>query len=200
MLSPSSLINRWTTPAGAAIRIGVIEALAANQDLRVVLRRLPGADEVFDWLDLRGIDLSGLTIRTNEFVAASLDFACLDRCHFKGAILDNASLLYTAFNHATFSRTQMQSVKALHASFDGANFNGVLAMNADLSYGSFHGAVIVNSDFGKCRCACTTFSNSALHEAKFDEATLGHVNFSGARASNCSFKDTTVFKTVLPSR
>src|SRR4051812_24916510 len=111
MLRPKELIDRWNTTTGKAIRHRAIAALVSSSDIRPILRDLEGADEVFDWMDLRGIDLSRLSFSSDSFHLVSLDFACLDYCEFLNGHFDNSSLLYATFNHAKFIGTQMTSAK-----------------------------------------------------------------------------------------
>lgn len=198
MLRPNELIDRWKTVAGTAIRERVIAALMANVDIRLILKELPGADEVFNWTDFRGIDLSHFTLSSDLFVAASLDFACLNHCEFTNSAFDNASLLYATFDGAKFFRTQITEAMILHASFENATFEKVLMMGSNLSYSSFRRAIIVESSLERCKCICSNFGDSILQRIDFDGATLAHVNFSGAKTIDSKFEGTRIHNTILP--
>jgi uncharacterized protein YjbI with pentapeptide repeats len=199
MLSPNELVDRWKTSAGAALRDRVISALLTNEDIRPILKKLPGSEEIFDWTDLRGIDLSGLSLSTGSFVAASLDFGCFDGCRFTRTFFDNASLLYARFNGAKLIKSQITAALVLHSSFEHADFEEVLLMTSNISYCSFHEAVLKDCDFGRCRCVSDDFANATIHRVNFESANLAHVKFSGAHNFGSNFQGAKLHETVLPN-
>lgn|GEM_PF-4950244 len=198
MYSPSDLIERWKTSAGIKIRQRVIDALCENVDVRPILRDLPGAEEVFDWTDFRGIDLSGLRISTGMFVAASVDFARFENCRFEKTFFDNARLPYTNFDNAEIIDSQMTSVVLLHASFRGSLMTNVLLMGSEVSFSDFNQAKISRCDFSRCRCLCDRFTSVGFDRVNFDEAKIARASFEGAHAVDCNFDRAQIIESVLP--
>jgi uncharacterized protein YjbI with pentapeptide repeats len=199
-VGPSQLIGRWLTNDGRERKLAVVDAIVNGRDLAPLLLGFPGADEVWDHDDLRGIDLNGHLMDRGVLVGTALDFATLEGTVLDGVIFDNASLLYTSFSQAQISKCQFVSVCAIRARFDLSTITRSLFMHANLFCAHFKGARLDGVDLSHANCALSLFDQAVLARCDMFSTDLARADLGTAMLTDVSLDKANTFKAILPGK
>lgn len=178
------LIDRWQKSPwkeGIAILIdplcnkaqmdALIKMLYPNGDELVVVQTFRGRGE---FLDFRGVDLSGMNLRKVEFIGCDLSQGKFISADLVGASFTVARLYETSFAGVVAT----QRIGFMECFAQGADFAGVHLVNAD-----FCGAELVDSNFAGAVLDQCDFSNTRLQGIKFDGARMINCNVQSAHFS-----------------
>jgi uncharacterized protein YjbI with pentapeptide repeats len=150
-----------------------IEALHQAGTLVDALRTQNFQQANLSRLDLRGADLSGVTLNEANLGYATLDGVSLSEARLRGAYLDRASLV----------QANMRGCDASRASFK----------NADLQQANLRGAQLSSADLRRA-CLAQAALNEAdltdvdLHEANLVEASLASAQLARATITNADLQ------------
>jgi fluoroquinolone resistance protein len=198
-MNVSELINRWHTPQGVKVRELVIDAFVTGREWECHTADLPGAEEVWDKTDLRGIDLQGLRIEKAVFVCVALEFASFCNTKLNKVIFDNSSLLYTRFQGAQIEYCQFVSACAIRADFEKCRLFSSLFMDANLEYAIFANSHLTRVDFGRAKCYFSDFRQAILEDCSLELTNFARANLSTVTLLNTTLDRAKKFKTQLPS-
>lgn len=180
LLGPEELRSRWRSPLGARIRLAVAEQLSRGSALlKPLLEKLPGAAEVGDAMDLRGIELSGLKLHGLKLSWARLDFAAVEGSTLAGAQLDRAALTGASFRQSDLRGASMVAVRAVGSCWDNALLERADLTAANLAQASLRRTSLV----GACLQAAT-LGNANLRGADLSGAELAQCDFEGAHVAS----------------
>ena len=150
------------------------------------LRALRSGDalfgEVFENIDLSGMDLSGENLEGVIFVSVSFSETNFRGARLKEAQLSECELVKAFFRKADLEDADLSGCNAREASFVGANLEGLSA-----DKGVFDGA-----DMRGVRGKEATFTESSLKGAVFGAAVLDEADFAGANVENADFTETSL--------
>ena len=113
-----------------------------------------------DVLDLRGVDISGL----------SLIGANLSRCNLHGASLSSANLEGADLQHSDFVRTKLFQTNLERANLRGANLRSAFLAKAKLD----------DADLSNCTLHATNLQGASLHRTNLEFALLARCDVRGA--------------------
>ena len=181
-------------------RAFLLLAVAANR---------PAHDVIVSWLDLRGVDLSGLvadrltamgtrfdgalltgaSLVEADMAEAVLDGAHLDGANLKGAVFDKSSLRRASLRKAQFAdgdclRSNLEAsdwteAELTKTSFHWSRLTGARLRGVRAGRGNFNGSQLAGADL---RDGC--FRNASFAEANLMGADLSGSDCTGANFSN----------------
>jgi len=112
---------------------------------------------VHDGQDLRGVDLTGATLRDASFKRADLTDADLSEVDARRAKFVSADLQNARLDDANLVRADLTNADLAGASLAGADLNGARMFRADLSRADLTGARLSNTDLLKAVLAGATW-------------------------------------------
>ncbi len=159
------------------------ENLVLNKQLRKWNKVLKGTGfPAFEEDDLRGVDISGLTIGNNHspVYLRKVDLS-YSECHLT-TICGN---LYNAkFIGAKGCQIDLRNCTCHGVAFQGAYFPQGLFTNADCGYCNFDSALLSHCCFNGANCASSNFSNALLWRTSF-------LSFTDMEKNTTTFSDLT---------
>ena len=138
-------------------------------------------------IDLRGADLSGL----------SLIGANLSRCNLHGASLSSANLKGADLQHSDFVRAKLFQANLGQANLRGANLRSAFLAkanldDADLSNATLHGTNLQGASLRRANLEFTILARCDLRGADLHKAVCGGTAFSRIKLSEVRHLDTVV--------
>jgi len=196
-------------PATESIRVRPLASaiLLSSRSCREC--RLTGAD--LSNRNLSGnVDLSGADLSNAKLVKTNLSGAILHKAMLKQADLNNATL-----NGATLDNANLESANLFNASLTNqASLQGAHLKNANLAQAHLNGADFTNANFygstaaaisGRCQIdagtgftsACASVAGATMDGARFVNAYLYGVDFSGTSLRNVNFDSAVLIASVF---
>jgi len=126
--------------------------------------------------NLRGADLSGLSLVQIDFTGANMRSANLQDANLTQATLSHADL-----SGANLSRATMIQVTAQDTAFTDADLSYAKMGQAEAPGAQFHGADLSHADLGQANLVGADLSGATLTGTSFAEAELGQATFTGAK-------------------
>ena len=164
-------------------------------------------------LDLREVNLSGLTLtnanlaKTNLYMAnlegaklnnAQLEGANLRRANLEGGVLDSANLREASLENANLEqafllsadleRADLVGAQLKMAILDSANLAGANLLEANLEAADLRRAHLVSANFQACRLGGANLLEANLAGANFQGAHLEGANLHGSNLSGANFQ------------
>ncbi len=172
----------------------------------------------WDGLDLRNMDLRGVTMRSSvctnddfrgtDFRAADIRWTVFDGSDLRYCNFDQARLFHVKVNDAlldssTFRGTNMFGMEGHGTMMRYCDFTGALMKDAEFVFANFFKsrgvkarlirAVLKNSILDSTDFSYADFTGGGLDRASFRGAKLRHANFQGARLANADFSGADVY-------
>lgn len=181
---------RWTSPAGQAVKLQVIEAIRRGSDWATLLAGFPGADEIPYHEDLRGIHITDEVFSNATLRFASCDYAVFERCdlsdcdfqrsrltgvQFIDCKMTDAHLFEVDGSHIEMTKCDLKNVKAMRA-----HIPHIVASHCDMSGISLCCAMCRDGRFLACNCQDADFESADLRGADFTRSLLRNVKVHGA--------------------
>jgi uncharacterized protein YjbI with pentapeptide repeats len=126
--------------------------------------------------NLRGADLSGLSLVQIDFTGANMRSTNL-----QDADLTQATLSHADLSGANLSRATMIQVTAQDTAFTDADLSYAKMGQAEAPGAQFHGANLSHADLGQANLVGADLSGARLTGTSFAEAELGQATFTGAK-------------------
>lgn len=136
-------------------------------------RELRGA--VFDWADLRKIDLAGAELQGASFLYTQLQHTSFDYAQLQDAQLDFAQLQNASLDHA-----QLQGASLNWAQIQGASLKGAQLQGASLHFAQLQGVSLEGAQLQGASLIGVQLAGAFLNEASLDGASLDLANLQGA--------------------
>jgi hypothetical protein len=114
----------FSVPAGGSASLSPGGAFGTDCESVRAGTAPPTTDASLMHCDLRGTDLSGMTLRSAHFDGANLSDAVLDRADLTGAVLGVANLSGTSFAGADLTGANLSYSNVWNADFTGAVLTG----------------------------------------------------------------------------
>lgn len=179
---------RWKSqPEWIALQEDIRSALSRGAELPDDLPMLEAefGGGIIKLADLRGIDLSNLSIGHVDLAYCCFDDADFSATRFEGTYLQYSSMAYAWFDAANWNRVQASPISAICAIFGSAHIHNSFLMGSNLDSVNFHNATITN----------TALTGSELGWARLsDAAHLDKVDITAA-----SFKFAQEIRRLLAS-
>lgn len=196
MMNPQLFVTRWHSPKGRQLASEFTDALQnidpdqavealSNLSLRheqsSTIVRTPD-------IDVRGIQLSNLTIKELDLQRADLSFSCFAGCRFVNLDFQNADFGYCRFNDCVFENCTLDSTNMQYAQFNACSLiNSSLQQLADLSFSHWIGCTFDSSS------VYVQTKNALFDQCTFSELTFrakgGSVEFTHCRFNNLIFEE-----------
>lgn len=142
--SSESLKARWLSPEFSELTSAIRTAIRSGNELPEDIPLIDASwlGKTLKLADLRGIDLSGLTIGELD-----LTYCCFDEANFTETEFIGTYIQYSSFSNARLDKTTWESVQAspvdaLGASFFRAFINNTFLMGSNLDGAKFEHAII----------------------------------------------------------
>lgn len=151
--------------------------------------------------DLRGINLTGRTLRALNFARIKLDNAILTRADLTEVKLENASLQSADLRFSNLRRVYAVKANLSSAKFQGAtlyegDFSKTICLNetsfyhANLRLANFTSAKLIEADLTQADLTGTVFDFADLSSANLNEAIMNETSFLGAKLREASVAGT----------
>jgi uncharacterized protein YjbI with pentapeptide repeats len=142
------LKTRWKTqPEWISLQETVRSALADGgglpADLPMIEAEFGGG--IIKLVDLRGIDLSNLSIGKIVLAYCCFDFADFAATRFESTYLQYSSMAEARFNSSNWNKVQASPISAIRASFVGAHIHKSFLMRSNLDGVIFRNSTITNT-------------------------------------------------------
>jgi uncharacterized protein YjbI with pentapeptide repeats len=187
-MSPEQLTQRWLTPAGARLRSLVIEGSQDTSQWETLLDNFPGAADLPESIDLRGIDLTDQHLERADLGGLALDFGRFDHCRLAGADFQMSSLNHASFQAAALTQAHLWWTNASGACFDEAVLSHCSLRDGKFAGATFRRALLDGADMSNSDCTGAAFTAANLRGAIFDGARLWKADFAGADLTGASFR------------
>lgn len=145
------LRSRWLTPAGIKLRQEVIDTVTSKADIWPVLIKagaFPGSPvgpHPEFYVDLRGIDLSGLDLSKAEFCFSDVSLGDFNGCTLVDSSFQCCLLNGTDFRSSDLTRSDLLQITTVGANFANSVMVESVLMCASLMACSFEGADLTGS-------------------------------------------------------
>ncbi|MCE5249977.1 pentapeptide repeat-containing protein [bacterium] len=202
-LTVDELRDRWKTPAGKAFREEIIRQLQSDEKGHAVdwenlsvevngethaWRDFSGVSEIKNFRELRGINLSELTLQN-----ADLRYVHLEHSNLGGAHLEHSNLAGTLFKYATLVRTSLEHADLSLAYLEGANLVGAHLEGANLCLAQLEHANLWEANLEYANLSRASFEHAdlslaSLEYANLNEANLEHANLMYANLEHSNLR------------
>jgi len=166
--------------------------IAGDEEIKDIRERAAEKEkfcsEVFDGLDLSGIDFSDCDLSGASFVGTILTEAVfvnatLTNAIFRSAKLSNAKLSRASAQQADFTQAEMN-----HCIAEKADFTKALFTQTKLDQGCFSHSNFSHANMASCNLNHAALDNTILDNADFANASMSGAVFHNASIDNCSFQ------------
>lgn len=143
------LQNRWTLDKTELIR----NCIELNKPIPSIFPNLTLSffdSEKSDFLDLRGINLSDLTIGEVDLSYCILDYADISYCNLNQTKFQYSRMISVDFSHSYLEKIQMSPIDAMHAKFNNATINNSFLMASNLDFIEKDNLQLINTDINTC--------------------------------------------------
>jgi uncharacterized protein YjbI with pentapeptide repeats len=178
------LISRWKAPQGLVARARIIGLLQSRRNCcdyheikdAAAPLQIPGELTETGWVDLRGIDFTGLDLHACH-VRADFTYGTFD-----GADLRDIDALYCCFSKASLRAVRgrgalLSGIVAKNATFEDADFRCAVFTMAILKGSSFHRANLERASVDLARVEGTDFRSALLTDARFENTEIAKAIF-----------------------
>lgn len=117
---------------------------------------------------------------------------CLTGCELSSVDLHAANLVESVLPRCSISNSVLTHVNATRSNFSGANFHRVTAVEAGFSFCDFSGSRISHSSFAGGSLLGSTFAGSDLTSVNFRDCDLSNTLFNGALLLGCDFTEASI--------
>lgn len=179
---------RWKSqPEWIDLQEDIRSALSRGAELpdNLTMLEVEFSGGIINLVDLRGIDLSNLSIGNVDLAYCCFDDADFSNTRFEGTYLQYSSMAYARFTSSNWTRVQASPISAIGAIFEGSHIHHSFLMRSNLD----------SVNFGDSTIANTALTGSQMGWAKLsDAAHLDNVDITAA-----SFKFAQEAKRLLAS-
>lgn len=156
-------LQRWKTPAGQALENRIRLALTTGAGIPDDLAMLEAtfANGTIKLADLRGIDLSDLSVGNVDLTYCCFDGANFAGTKFEGTCLQYSSMANAKFDAAEWNNVQASPISACGASFRSMHIQNSFLMRSDLDDVNFTGSLFEKTAFVGSRFGAAKLSNAS---------------------------------------
>jgi len=168
------------------------EVTEEDSDIRKIRERAAKKEkfcnEVFDGLDLSGINFSECDLTGASFVGATLTEAVFVNAILTKTIFRSAKLTKTMFSQVSAQQTDFTQAEMSLCVAENGEFTKALFIKTKLDQGRFPNSNFSHANLASCNLNDADLENTVLDEADFSSASMTRANLTGASVNNSAFQ------------